>query len=341
MSQLDVNVIAPLGYTGPTLPGDNNFVQVVDTTGDTILKIPGNNNAAIGKDALNSNTTGTKNIAIGTSALQTNTTASNNIAIGHQAMQNSTGNKIQSVAVGTQALQAGASGSVAIGDTAAASSTVAIVAIGNKALQSSTGASNTAIGNSAGINVTTGSDNTFLGAGSGAGNTITGIGNTCLGSATGGFINTGDNNTCVGYGAQVSQTGASDEFILGNANVNILSCAQTTITSLSDARDKKEVEELLVGLDFVQKLKPVKFVWDDRNEDGKHDIKDFGFIAQDLKAAQEEEGVADYLKLVYEANPDKLQASYGKLVPILVKAIQEMNVKMESLEKEILTLKNK
>ena len=165
MSQLNVNIIAPLGYTGPALTGDNNFVQVVDTRGDTVLKVFRTDNTAIGKDALNSNTTGTKNIALGTSALQANTTASNNIAIGHQAMQNSTGNKIQSVAVGTQALQAGASGSVAIGDTAAASSTVAIVAIGNKALQSSTGTSNTAVGNSAGINVTTGIDSTLIGAG--------------------------------------------------------------------------------------------------------------------------------------------------------------------------------
>lgn len=332
MSQLNVNVIAPLGYTGPNLTGDNNFVQVVDNAGDTVLKVFGSDNAAIGKDALNSNTTGTKNIAIGTSALQTNTTASNNIAIGHQAMQNSTGNKIQSVAVGTQALQAGASGSVAIGDTAAASSTVAIVAVGNKALQSSTGSSNTAIGNSAGINVTTGTNTTLVGAGSGASNTITGIGNTCIGSASGGFVNSGNNNTCIGYLSQVSSPGASDEFILGNSNVAVLSCAQTSITSLSDARDKKEVEELPVGLSFVQKLKPVKFVWDDRNEDGKHDIKDFGFIAQDLKAIQEEEGVADYLKLVYEANPEKLQASYGKLVPILVKAIQELTAKVEALE---------
>jgi hypothetical protein len=64
-----------------------------------------------------------------------------------------------------------------------------------------------------------------------------------------------------------------------------------------------------------------------------------------LKAAQEEAGLAETLKLVYEANPDKLEASYGKLVPILVKAMQEMNSKMsseiDSLKKEINELKNK
>jgi hypothetical protein len=396
MSQLNVNVLAPLGYTGPTLPGNNNFVQLVDATGNTVFEIVGNivnangvqitniglnniglgtgnvqgittginntavgngsgggvttgiqntvvgagslfstttgsDNVAIGAGCLLSNTSGQKNIAIGTQALRLNTTTSNNVAIGHQAMKDSVG-KIQSVAIGTQALQAGATGSVAVGDAAAANSTVTIVAVGNKALQSSTGASNTAVGTSAGFNNTTGNNNTFIGSGAAAGNTITGSKNTCLGAFTGGFIDTGDNNTCIGYGAQASQTGASDEFILGNANVAVLSCAQTSITSLSDGRDKKEIEELPVGLNFIQKLKPVKFVWDDRNENGKHNIKDFGFIAQDLKSTQEEEGVADYLKLVYEANPDKLQASYGKLIPVLVKAIQELSEEVKQLK---------
>jgi hypothetical protein len=331
MSQLDVNVIAPLGYTGPTLPGDNNFVQIVDNTGDTILKLPGNDNTAIGKDALEANTTGARNIAIGTSALSLNTTAPNNVAIGYEAMKNSTGNKQNSVAIGFRSLISGATGSVAIGSAAGSASTQTITAVGSNALPSSTGASNTGVGYQAGFQYTTGSNNTFLGFLAASGNVTTGSKNTCLGSISGVSID-GDNNTCIGYNAQVSGGGASNEFILGDANIAVLSCAQTTITSLSDARDKKEVEELPVGLDFVQKLKPVKFVWDDRNEEGKHDIKDFGFIAQDLKAAQEEEGVADYLKLVYEANPDKLQASYGKLIPILVKAIQELSEEVKQLK---------
>jgi hypothetical protein len=299
--------------------------------GNLLSDTSGSDNIALGSGVLSANTTGSKNIALGTFSLLQNTTGSNNVALGYYAMKDPT-NKIQSTALGNYALQAGASTSVAVGYSAAINSTQPIVAIGHSALASSTGSSNTAVGNSAGINNTTGSGNTFIGSGSASGNTITGNNNTCLGYFTGGFINTGSNNTCIGYGAQVSQSGASDEFVLGDANVSVLSCAVTTISSLSDARDKKEIEELPVGLNFVSKLKPVKFVWDDRNEDGKHNIPDFGFIAQDLKAVQEEEGLADVLKLVYEGNPDKLQASYGKLVPILVKAIQDLSAKVEALE---------
>jgi hypothetical protein len=69
----------------------------------------------------------------------------------------------------------------------------------------------------------------------------------------------------------------------------------------------KEVVELSAGLDFIKGLKPVEFVWDERDENGKHNIKDFGFIAQDLKKSQEDAQLADTLKLVYEENPEKLK----------------------------------
>jgi len=36
--------------------------------------------------------------------------------------------------------------------------------------------------------------------------------------------------------------------------------------------------------------------------------------------------------LVYDENPDKLEISYGKLVPILVKAVKELSDKVKALE---------
>jgi hypothetical protein len=51
-----------------------------------------------------------------------------------------------------------------------------------------------------------------------------------------------------------------------------------------------------------------------------------------LKATQEKHDMAEILGLVYEENPEKLEASYGKLIPILVKAIKELSAKVEALE---------
>ena len=144
---------------------------------------------------------------------------------------------------------------------------------------------------------------------------------------------TGNNNILVGVDVTKATPSASNSITLGNSSNTILRCAVTSITSLSDSRDKKEIVELPVGLEFIKGLKPVSFVGDDRNEEGKHDIKDFGFIAQDLKKSQEDAKLAETLKLVYDENPEKLEASYGKLIPILVKAIQELSEEVKQLKK--------
>jgi hypothetical protein len=156
--------------------------------------------------------------------------------------------------------------------------------------------------------------------------------NTFVGDNSGSNLTAGTNNTAIGYNAKPATATTSNSITLGNASITSLRCAVTSITSLSDARDKKEVEDLNVGLDFIDGLRPVKFVWDDRNEEGKHDVADFGFIAQELKAAEDAVDMADVLKLVYDENPEKLEATYGKLIPILVKAVQELSAEVKQLK---------
>jgi len=187
----------------------------------------------------------------------------------------------------------------------------------NSAVNATTASTNIAIGESAGSGLTTGSSNVFIGNSVANTANITGFGNIVIGS---------------GGGVNPSAANATWEITLGGPLTSALRCAQTTITSISDARDKKDVVELSAGLDFINTLKPVEFTWNDRDENGKRDIKDFGFIAQDLKKSQEDAGLADVLKLVYESNPEKLEASYGKILPILVKAVQELSAKVTQLE---------
>lgn len=288
MSQINVNVVAPLGYTGIDL-GNNDYVQLFDGSGVCVfksstagnsVKAGGSNPPAdvvsgvyIGRFAgnqMNFNGSGA-DVAVGNSALASAASSSNNVAIGSYSLQDCVGSGID-------------------------------------------GIYNTAVGSTAGTNITTGSNNTI-------------IGNFSASSLT-----TGNNNTVVGSNASTASATSNNSVTLGNASITTLRCAVTSITSLSDARDKKEVEDLNVGLEFIDGLRPVKFVWDDREEEGKHDIADFGFIAQDLKAAEESVQMADVLKLVYDENPEKLEASYGKLIPILVKAIQELSAEVKQLK---------
>ncbi|MBK7160921.1 MAG: hypothetical protein IPH77_20850 [Ignavibacteria bacterium] len=40
---------------------------------------------------------------------------------------------------------------------------------------------------------------------------------------------------------------------------------------------------------------------------------------------------ADWLNLVLKDNPEKLEATYGNLLPVMVKAIQELNAEKDEL----------
>jgi hypothetical protein len=69
----------------------------------------------------------------------------------------------------------------------------------------------------------------------------------------------------------------------------------------------------------------------------KDGTSEAGFIAQDLQAAQAAAG-AGYLGLVYDEDPEKLEASAGKLIPVLVKAIQELSAQNKDLESRLAKL---
>jgi hypothetical protein len=192
--------------------------------------------------------------------------------------------------------------------------------------------------NTPGISVGTATTyNTVFGLSSGA--LITGSNNTVAGYNAATTLTTGSNNTVLGYDANSSSAAVSNEITLGNSSITALRCAATTITSLSDARDKTNIEPIPVGLDFVNELNPVKFTWATR-DGGKSGIDEFGFIAQDLQAVQRSSGI-HYPNLVSEENPDKLEASYATLIPALVKAIQELKTIVSEQQVEINELKSR
>jgi hypothetical protein len=259
-----------------------------------------------------------------------NTTTAQITAVGYQAGYACTG--IYSTAIGTNALRGVSAGVPASG----AQNT----AVGyNAAYNISTGTSNTAVGVSALYINTTGDSNACFG--DSAGRYITtGAGNTYIGQSSGNVGTsslTGNNNTCLGYSASLSSASVSNTVTLGNASITTLRCAVTSITAISDARDKKDVVDIPAGLSFVEKLRPVSFKWAMRNlyEDptftGKQNIPEFGFIAQDLQSVQVETGIT-VPNLVMDDNPDRIEAAQGNLIPILVKAIQELTARVKQLE---------
>ena len=257
----------------------------------------------LGPGSFNADSASTNSTAFGKDALKTATIGSKNTAVGASALQTYNGSNLQgnNTAVGYRNLY-----SLTTGQSNAA--------VGEEALRSMTANSNsTAIGARAGFSAT-GSQCTYLGA-----------------SASAFVALTGSNLTLIGWNSSASSTTVSNEITLGNTQISTLRCNTQSITGLSDGRDKTEVEDIPIGLDFVDNLRPVKFKWETRDGNGKDGTYEAGFIAQDLQLSQSTSN-ADYMGLVMDENPERLEASYGKLIPVLVKAIQELKTEIEELK---------
>ena len=281
-------------------------------------------NTAVGHRALTTNTTGTLNTAVGKDALAANTTANGNTGLGRKALAaNTTG--ANNTAVGADALIANTTGSynVAIGVTAMDAITTGseAVAIGYAALGAASGGSNVAVGHKALENVTTGTNNIALGKETGRN-----------ASAPGGNITTADN-----------------QVVIGNNNI-ANSFIKVDWTVGSDVRDKTDIETLPdnAGLNFVNQMRPVTYVWDnrtnyydfknpkygERDHSKKETRKHTGFIAQEVKEIEESIGWEDD-HIVNTSNEHSLTLKYSALIPILTKAIQELSTKVEYLENKL------
>ena len=359
----------------------------------------GSYNTILGIGAGNAITTSSKNIIIGTDAARTwSDNFGGNVVIGYNALRTSSfqvgnsvvigesagylcGNPYSSVIVGSAAGRSASSayGAVLVGNNAGrnANSTYGIF-IGSTAGYSGGGSFSIAMGYNSARDASGGSNgqhnislgyeslryntngNRNVALGSYAGQNFNGAHfNTAVGYQAGQSLTTGANNTMLGNGAAASSATVSNEITLGDSNVTSLRCAVTSITSLSDQRDKTEITNLSYGLDFINLLQPREFVWDNRaetrlqqavDENGEPVVnedyepvmetveffsankgkKDFGFIAQEVQVYDD-----DTLRLIYNENPDKLEMSYGKLVPILVKAVQELSAEIESLKAQL------
>ena len=327
----DLNTATGISALEDNTTGNSNTATGTFALGDNTS---GSSNTAIGQGALRKNTTDTYNTAIGFNSLTANIDGYNNTATGVNALAANTSGYFNT-ATGVNALGANTSGlsNTATGLFALGANTTGGIntAIGHGALRfNSTGSYNTAIGYNALNNTNpttalTGSSNTAIGYLAGTFNT-TGTYNTFIGNGATASLNNLTNATAIGNGASAS---ASNTITLGNGSIATLRAQVTSITALSDRRDKTDISTLSEGLEFIKKLKPVSFTWNTRDK-AKVGIKSAGFIAQDLLALQQKSAIGNNLDLVSQENPDKLEARYSNLLPVIVKAIQQESAQKDS-----------
>lgn len=313
-------------------------------------------NTALGWDAMTGTTslfTGSYNIAVGFQPLFNITTGLDNVAIGRSAqflLTSGTGN----VSVGDITLNVltTTNNNTAIGYSALSlCTTAANTAVGfNSLLALSSGTNCTAVGAQAGQAMTTANGGTFIGYQSGL--NVTGASNTLVGSAAGATLTTGASNTGIGTGVDFTAGGnnssclgngavstGSNQIVLGNASIATIYAQVTTITMISDSRDKTNIVDLALGLEFIESLRPVRYTWAMR-DGSKIGMDEAGFIAQDLKLAQERAD-ARWFGLVDETDPDCMRATPGKILYPTVRAVQQLAARNRILEERIVSLERR
>ena len=115
---------------------------------------------------------------------------------------------------------------------------------------------------------------------------------------------------------------------------NIGAPSGTNIYNASDARLKKNISKIAYGLDVISALNPVKFNWIDGfepSEDGKYML---GFVAQEVLEILPEavELFGGDINLNGELINNPLRVNEKFIIPVLVKAIQELSAKVSLLE---------
>ena len=116
--------------------------------------------------------------------------------------------------------------------------------------------------------------------------------------------------------------------------ISSLRCNTTSISSLSDERDKTAIKDIPYGLDFINAMRPVEFTWN-RRDGSMGAAKDIGFIAQELAEVEMDFSSTSKTKMVSFEDPEKWEAAPNRTYPILIKAVQELSAKCEALEARI------
>ena len=322
-------------------PASTGHQNTASGTASLYSNTTGSQNTASGAFSLFSNTTGNNNTASGTSSLRSNTTGNNNTASGVSSLQsNTTGNN--NTASGASSLRFNTEG---ILNTASGASSLH---------SNTTGNDNTASGSYSLRYNTEGNNNTASGAYSLHSNT-TGSQNTAIGYYAFFSGDSFSNSTALGYNTVIS---ASNQVRLGNNAVTSIG-GQVSWTTLSDARFKTENAAKVPGIDFIKKLRPVTYyvnheamnrylevpkgedVQNRSSSEAKNTYKpsytktlESGFMAQEVEKAAKELGYEFNGVDAPKNDKDYYGLRYDQFVVPLVKAVLELNEKLEQKDAE-------
>lgn len=316
---------------------------------------------------------------------------------GQLLIGNGTGYTLAALTAGSNISITNGAGSISIAATGGLTGTTSanLTALGVGAAASLTsGSSNTCVGYNAGNSINTGSFNTLVGHAAGdsitdsnwnsmvgyfAGNNVTtGTANSFVGYYAGNGVSTGGlnsalgdssfysgnytNSTCLGYDSGVN---GSNQVQLGNSSTTAYAYG-AVVDRASDIRDKADVQDTNLGLNFVMSLRPRMYRWDYREDyrppkpssnaskeewdawreackidnlthNGTHKRTRFhqGLIAQEVKQVMDTMGIdfGGYQDFKIKGGEDRVTIAYGELIGPIIKALQELKAEFDEYKR--------
>jgi len=133
------------------------------------------------------------------------------------------------------------------------------------------------------------------------------------------------------YHILFSRGGTGAGYIASNSATSI------TFNNISDERLKENIENSGSAIQDIKDLKVRQYDWKDNIDTHK----DFGFVAQELHSIIPEAVAVGSDELDDNGKPKQSWGvDYSHIIPRLVKAVQEQQTKIETLEAEVTALKN-
>ena len=121
----------------------------------------------------------------------------------------------------------------------------------------------------------------------------------------------------------------------------------TTWSNPSDIRLKEDIKDETIGLSFINELRPVTFQWkkakdvpseltaySDSDERVGKGAYDHGFIALEVKSTIDKYGFKEGFDMWSEDADGRQRVGKTALIPMLVKAVQELSAEIEELKKK-------
>jgi len=333
----DDNIFIGGGAGGATTAG-GNIICVGVGAGAAVMTSDADGSIFVGTNTGAAITTGQYNTAVGHNALDVDVAGDGSTAVGYQALtaQTGTDGTVGATAVGYLAGKMNESG-------------ISSTFLGWKSGPQSPGSK------------LTGDNNTSVGAEAGGALAGAGHSNTFVGSQAGLTTTTGVENTCLGFNADIQDATATNQIVIGNNITGTKDNAvfigndsshiendfntDATWNHSSDVRQKTNIQDDVLGLNFVNDLRTVTYThkspsefpeeWTAYNPDDTEPMGGgktiHGFIAQEVKEALDKAGCDTFSG--WSVDPDGRQrVSFEAFVMPLIKAVQELSAKVEELE---------